>query len=104
MKRILISCVALAAFAAPAFAGPPTTAPEGGVAGTTSANTLANDRSLDPLYGSSIFGGRSQGGLGAIQPDVANPNVNPYGEPAGPYGQVILQDGYWNGDVSWTAH
>ena len=99
----MISCVALAAFAAPAFAGPPTTPPTGGVAGTTSANPLAAARSFDPLAGASIFGGRSQGAFGAGQAQVAPPN-DAFGEGVGPYGQVVLQDGYWNGGVSWTGH
>jgi hypothetical protein len=85
----MISCVALAAFAAPAFAGPPTTAPAGGVAGTTSANPLAAARSFDPAYGQSAFGGNyglGAGSLGQLQPD--------YVQSAQPYGQFLQTNGW----------
>lgn len=100
MLKFLLALTATAAFAAPAFAQ--STPPAGGVAGTTSANALAAQRSFDPVNGNNAFGGRSQGEFGALQRDVANPNVNIYGEPAGPYGQVILKDGFWNNSVPWT--
>jgi hypothetical protein len=97
MRKFLLALAASAAFAGPAFAQ--TAAPTGGVTGTTGANALALERSFDPLYGASIFGGRSQGQFGSLQADVANPSSG-----YSPYGQVVLQDGLWNGGESWTAH
>jgi hypothetical protein len=101
MLKYLIASAMMMALAAPAFAQ---TAPAGGIAGTTSANALASQRSFDPVNGASIFGGRSQGEFGALQAVVAPPSASVIGEPAGPYGQVILKDGYWNGTVPWTQH
>ena len=103
MLKYLMASAMIMALAAPAFAGPPTTPPDGGVAGTTSANDLALERSLG-ANGASIFGGRSQGAFGALQAVVAPPDASGLGEVAGPYGQVVLKDGGFNGGNSWTAH
>ena len=104
MLKYLMASAMIVALAAPALAGPPTTAPAGGVAGTESANALAAARSFDSSSGASIFGGRSQGAFGEQQAIVAPPGASGLGEPAGPYGQVVLQDGAWNGGVSWVGH
>ena len=66
MKRIMIACIAVAAFAAPAFAqsqGPVNN-------NTLNASPVANERSFNLVDGANAFGGRSQGAFGAAQSDV----------------------------------
>lgn len=101
MLKYLMASAMVVAFAGTAFAQ---TAPAGGVAGTTSANPLAFERAFSPTDGASIFGGRSQGAFGSLQALVAPPSASGFGEPAGPYGQVVLKDGAFNNGVSWVGH
>jgi hypothetical protein len=95
MRKYLMASAMIMALAAPAVAQ---TAPAGGVAGTTSANPLAEARSFNEDTGASIFGGWSQGEFGSMVPDVVNPHVSAFGEPAGPFGQVIIKN------EGWTIH
>ena len=92
MKRIMIACVAVAAFAAPAFAEPVKS--QGPVNNNTAnASAQGRERSFDSDAGANIFSGRAQGAFGALQSVVAPPSASGLGEPEGPYGQVVLQDG-----------